>query len=128
AGQAEPDESRLCVERDTLFAWNARRGAWLPQRPVGPRMAITTVSAAGDTVHFATEDVAEETVAGRRLVVVHTTVTTVDSLGRAKRRLRERYAPTLATATGGRFEVPDPAAPQGWRVEQEFELRAIRGP
>jgi hypothetical protein len=60
-----------------------------------------------------------------RLPVIATIVTTIDAQGRPKRRLRERYAITLATATGGTFEVPDPAAPTGWRAEQSFELRTI---
>lgn len=124
--QAQPDESRLCVSRDTLFGWDARRGAWLPQRPVGPGMVLVLSRSNGDTVRYATDSIAYENISGRRLMVLGTTVTTLDSLGRPKRRLRERYALSLATATGGRFEAPDPAAPGGWRTEQEFELREIR--
>jgi len=105
----------------------ATRGL-VPAAPGGAAHDALDRNRRGDTVHYATGDVAEETVSDRRLAVVHTTVTTVDSVGRPRRRLRERYAPSLATATGGRFEVPDAAAPGGWRVEQEFELRAIRGP
>ena len=80
----------------------------------------------GDTARYHTSQAGEEVVSGRRLRVIQTEVLTVDSLGRPKRRLRERYAPGLATATGGRFEVPDPSAPGGWRTEQEFELSVIR--
>ena len=124
--QSQPDESRLCVSRDTLFGWDARRAAWLPQRPVGPGMVLVLSRSNGDTVRYATDSTTHESVSGRRIAVLGTTVTTVDSLGRPKRRLRERYALSLTTATGGRFEVPDPAAPGGWRTDQEFELREIR--
>jgi len=124
--QSRADESRLCVAGDTLYGWSARREAWVPQRPVGPGMSLTTRSPSGDTVRYSTGTKAQETISGYRLTLVETTVTTVDSLGRPKRRLRERYALSLATATGGTFEAPDPASPGGWRAEQVFELRAIR--
>ena len=77
-------------------------------------------------MRYETGAVAEEVIGGLRIAVVATTVTTIDSSGRPKRRLRERYAIGLATATGGVFEVPDATAPDGWRAEQAFELRAIR--
>ena len=41
------------------------------------------------------------------------------------RRLRERYVLGLATALGGIFEVPDPARPGQWTVQQEFVLARI---
>ena len=82
--------------------------------------------AGGDTVRYETMEPLEEVISGRRIRVLETTVTTLDSLGRPKRRLRERYAPALVPATGGRFEVPDAAAPGGWRIEQAFELSVIR--
>ena len=123
---APAEESRHCVSGDTLFAWNARDSLWRPQRPVGPGMRMSFPRAGGDTVRYETTEPMEEVVSGRRIRVIETTVTTVDSLGRPKRRLRERYAPALATATGGRFEVPDAAAPGGWRIEQAFELSVIR--
>lgn len=124
--QTQSDESRLCVSRDTLLGWDARRGAWLPQRPVGPGMVLALSRSNGDTVRYATDSITHESISGRRIAVLGTTVTTVDSLGRPKRRLRERYALSLTTATGGRFEAPDQAVPGGWRMEQEFELREIR--
>ena len=119
-------EERLCVEGDTLYAWHAERSAWLPQRPVGPHMTLTLPRANGDTVRYATGDITDQTIARFHLRVVETTVTTSDAAGQPKRRLTERYAITLGTATGGRFEVPDPATPGAWRTEQIFELRDIR--
>jgi hypothetical protein len=83
-------------------------------------MTLVLPRANGDTVRYTTEDNSYETISGMRLQVITTTVLTVDSLGQPKRRLRERYAVSLATATGGVFEVPDPNA--GWRAEQTFEL------
>ncbi len=128
ADQPRPNESRYCVRRDTLHAWDPRRSAWAPQRPVGPGMTFVQPRAGGDTVRYTTDVLTVETISGVRLPVLATTVMTVDSLGRPKRRLRERYALTLATATGGVFEVPDSTAPGGWRHEQTFELRAITAP
>lgn len=120
-----PNESRLCIVRDTLFGWDARRSSWGPQRPVGPRMTFVQSRASGDTARYTTDGITFETISGVRVPVLATIVLTVDSLGRPKRRLRERYAVTLATATGGVFEVADSMAPSGWRDEQTFELRAI---
>lgn len=121
------DDSRICVRSDTLFGWDARRETWVPQRPVGPNMVFRTRRANGDTVRYTTTAYTDELVSGIPLRVLPTTVVTVDSLGRPKRRLEERYALALVTATMGRFEVPDSSAPAGWRTERDFALRAIRG-
>jgi hypothetical protein len=126
--QAQPDQSRLCASRDTLFGWDERRGAWQAQRPLGPGMVLLLPRSNGDTVRYATHSVTYQSISGRSVAVVGTTVTTVDSLGRPTRRLLERYAVSLATATGGRFETPDASVPGGWRTVQEFELLEIRLP
>lgn len=123
---AQPNETRVCVARDTLFGWDARRGAWSPQRPVGPHMTFVQPRANGDTVRYSTDTAAVETISGQQVVVLPTVVLTVDSLGKPKRRLRERYALSLATATGGVFEVPDGTG--AWRPEQTFELRQLLRP
>jgi hypothetical protein len=123
-----PEESRLCVETGMLHGWDATRNAWLPQRPVGPGMELTINRPNGDVIRYVTGNEREETVGAIRLRVLETTVITSDSAGRPLRRLRERYALTLTTATGGRFEVPDPNAPDGWRTQQAFELTEIRLP
>jgi len=124
--ETEPDDSRLCVEHQTLYAWDADRAAWLPQRPVGPDMDLTIPRAGGGSVRYVTGIVGVDVIGARRLRVVDTTVTTMDAAGKAVRRLRERYALSLATATGGRFETPDPERPGEWRTQQIFELREIR--
>ncbi|MGH7525359.1 MAG: hypothetical protein ACREMX_01495 [Gemmatimonadales bacterium] len=123
--QAEAEENRLCLAHDTLYGWNAKRASWDPQRPVGPGMRLAIVGSNGDTVHYETGAAGEETISGMAIPIVSTMVTTLDSLGRARRRLRERYAVTLATATGGLFESPDSTRPGAWRTQQTFELRKI---
>ena len=122
------EESRLCVGHDTLYRWRPATEEWTVSRPVGPDMVWSAEQANGDVVRYETGAWAEETVSGRPIAVLPTTVTTADSLGRPSRRLRERYALSLATATGGVFETADPAAPGGWQPRQEFELREIRQP
>ncbi len=61
-----------------------------------------------------------------RLCLANDTVTTSDSTGRPKRRLRERYALSLTTATGGTFEMPDSSRGGAWHGQRSFELREIR--
>lgn len=124
--QTRADDTRLCRVRDTLVAWVAARNAWVPQRPVGPRMTLVLPRPNGDTVTYTTGERSTETISGRTIVVIATTVLTVDSLGRPKRRLRERYAQGLVTAAGGVFEEPD--GPGGWKEIQRFDLVAIREP
>ena len=131
AGQSRPEESRLCQANDTLFSWNVERNEWRPQRPVGPGMVMEFVRANGSRVRYEVGGTGQERVPGLtpdRVPVVLTTVTTSDSLGRPVRRLRELYAIGLATATGGDFEVPDSTESDGWRTDQRFNLREIRGP
>jgi hypothetical protein len=119
-----PEEMRLCVARDTLYRWRATDSTWVISRPVGPSMTWTSARAAGGSVEYATSALAVDTISGFAIPVVPTVVTTRDSTGRAIRRLTERYAPGLATATGGTFEEADLAG--GWRVSQVFALREIR--
>jgi hypothetical protein len=69
-----------------------------------------------------------DSISGHRIPVLETMVTTLDQSGTPVRRLRERYAPSLDTATWGVFELPDPGTPEGWRVTQEFWLAEIRVP
>ena len=126
--RVEAPEERLCVERNVLQAWDANRAAWVPQRPIGAGMQLRLPRPNGDTLHYSTSTISGEAINGVHLLIVNTTMTTVDATGQTTRRLVERYAASLTTATGGRFEVPDAKAPGGWRTEQEFELREIRVP
>lgn len=124
--RAEP--TRLCLARDTLFAWDSTRQLWTPSRPAGPAMQLSIPRRVGGTVDYETTGTSVDTISGHVISVLLTTVTTRDSLGRAVRRLRERYALSLATATGGTFETPDSLAPGTWRSQQVFVLRAIERP
>lgn len=89
-------------------------------------MSWTSRQASGDVVRYETGERAEEEISGRAIPVVQTTVTTSDSSGRPKRRLRERYALSLTTATGGSFETADSGGRAEWRSQRSFELREIR--
>lgn len=120
-----PEENRLCVVRDTLYRSDVAGGRWTIARPVGPGMVWSARQANGDSVRYETGSASRETVSGLAIPVLPTTVTTTDSLGRPKRRLRERYALSLVTATGGVFETPDTSRPGGWAPAQTFELREI---
>lgn len=126
AGQEAPDRQRLCLAADTLYRWIAERREWKVSRPVGRRMTWQSRQANGNVVRYETGDTASERISGRSIPVIHTTVTTTDSAGRPLRRLTERFALSLVTATGGVFEAPDSAARGGWRPLQTFELRSIR--
>lgn len=126
--QARVEESRLCLARDTLYRWDASDRRWVISRPVGANMVWSATRRNGDLVRYETGVVTSERISGRTIPVVLTTVTTTDTLGRPSRRLRERYAVTLATATGGVFETPDPQNPGSWATSSAFELRVIRTP
>lgn len=125
---APAEETRLCLGTDTLHRWDARRASWTVARPVGPRMTWSTLGPDSTTVRYETDIASEDTIAGRRIPVILTAVTTTDSAGRPLRRLRERYALSLATATRGAFETPDSARPGTWLVQREFVLREILTP
>ena len=110
-----------------MQSWIASEGRLRAARPVAAgELAIPR--AAGGAVRFVASAPERDTVSGIALVVVPTVVTTTDSSGRTIRRLTERFAIELATATRGVFEVPDSTAPGGWRTERAFELTAIEPP
>ena len=124
--QSPPEESRLCLANDTLYRWDAKRAEWAITRPVGPGMSWTSRQANGDVVRYETGETAGETISGRAVPIVRTTVTTFDSTGSPRRRLRERYALSLTTATGGSFETPDSGRAGSWLIQRSFELQEIR--
>lgn len=122
----QAEDRRNCAARDTLFLWSQAVPGWVAERPLAPGMRIERRRATGEVVTFTAGRRAVDTIGGRPVEVLETTVVTRDSLGRPVRRLRERYAPALITATSGIFETGDPSAPDGWRVTERFELVAIR--
>ena len=129
---ARPDQpaqaaAHYCARGDTLFLRDIATGAWVAQRPIGPRMTIDFTRPNGNRVRYSTDTTSRATIGDRSFVVIHTVVLTMDSTGRPLRRLTERYAPALVTAVGGRFETADSSASGGWRETQVFELRAIHG-
>lgn len=119
---------RYCLLQDTLFRWNGRGARWDVARPVGPSMLWQTIQPNGDSVTYETAGEGQELIGGRSIDIVETTVTTVDGNGRRKARLRERYAVSLLTATGGVFESPDSTMPGAWGGQRSFELVELRSP
>lgn len=122
-----PDVRVTCEEAGVLAAWDSVQKVWRPTRPV--RAGGTLDGRSGtNTVRYIVDAESQDTVSGVVIRVLATQVITRDSTGKEIRRLRERYAPELGTATWGTFETPDAAAPGGWRVTQEFRLVAIKKP
>ena len=121
------DDRITCTAGDTLFAWDAPAGTWRVARPVAP-LRVFTIPGQASVARYQTGEAAEEAIGALRLQVIPTVITTVDSSGAEVRRLRERNAPALGTATWGVFEVPDSAAPGGWRVSRAFRLKEVRPP
>ena len=124
---AGPDERLTCVAGDSLFRWSAASNQWQLARPIGTSDSLDLPLRTG-IARYLTGRATVDTISGMPVPVVATTVLTIDSTGTVVRRLQERFAPGLGTATWGRFEVPDSAAPQGWRTAQEFGISAIRRP
>jgi hypothetical protein len=119
-------ESRAwCVQDRRLKSWNDSSMELTPLRPVGPDMTLELPLEKG-MVRYETGAFELDTIGGMIIEVVPTTVTTLDSAGHAVRRLRERYAVGLVTATRGTFEEPDSVQPGSWRTRQEFRLVAVR--
>jgi hypothetical protein len=125
-GDTAAAEVRLhCVAGDTLLVWSAQGGQFRPQRPLTPGRQLTIGGANGTSQEVTTGAVEVDTIDARRVVVVPTVLLTRGANGRPVRRLTERYAPSLATATAGVFETADSTAASGWRVVQRFALVGI---
>jgi hypothetical protein len=127
-GPRQGADVRVTCEADgRLFAWDSTAKAWRASRPIRANDSLD-VRGATTTSRYRTAAARDEAIGAHTLHVVETTIVTVDSAGREIRRLRERFAPAIGSATWGAFETPDPAAPGGWRVQREFSLVAIRLP
>jgi hypothetical protein len=123
---AAPDLRETCVADGVLHRWVAGDAAWRASRPILPGDTLDVATSRGVT-RYLTGSATVDTISGRPVAVVETVVLTLDASGQVIRRLRERYATALGTATWGVFEVPDSSASEGWRAVQEFRLVAIRG-
>jgi hypothetical protein len=126
AAQTNPEVRRYCEQDNVLYTWDAALQQRRALRPLSPGSSIHTRGTDGTTTSaFEAVSVGMETIGSHQLSVIATVVTTFDGAGRVTRRLRERFSPALATATGGVFEVPDSAATGGWRVVRTFELTRV---
>lgn len=89
-------------------------------------MTLRLAVANGGTAIYETAEIETITVSGFQVPIVKTVVTTLDAAGKSVRRLRERFALTLGTATDGVFEAMQPDGT--WKVTQEFALVRIVKP
>jgi hypothetical protein len=119
--RAGPDVRITCEDAGTLWSLDTVSGTWKPSRPLAVGGVLESIPAAR-SAHYTVNGESTVGISGYSLRVLETVVLTIDSTGTAVRRLRERYAPALGTATWGAFEVPDG---DGWKVQQEFRLTAI---
>lgn len=117
------DVRKTCIVGDTLFAFLDSTQQLVASRPLKPGMTLTLATASGGSAVYETGDAEIITVSGVNIPVVKTTVTTKDGSGKAVRRLRERFALSLGTATDGVFEAIQPDG--SWKVTQEFSLVRI---
>jgi hypothetical protein len=122
--RAGADVRITCEDAETLWSLDTVSGTWQASRPLGVGGTLETIPAARSTRYTVNGESTVE-IGGYTLRVLETVVLTIDSTGTVVRRLREHYAPALGTATWGAFEVPDG---DGWKVQQEFRLTAIRPP
>jgi len=125
ADQPAPEVRLSCVAGDTLLTWSAAAATWRPQRPLVAGRMLSIAGASGGVQEVTTGVAAVDTIGTRQVPVVETVLLTRGPDGRPTRRLTERYAPSLATATAGTFETADSTAAGGWRVAQRFRLVGI---
>jgi hypothetical protein len=90
-------------------------------------MTLVVPQRSGGRLEYSTGRAEVRVVSGRSILVVPTSIVTVDASGTPTRRLREHYALALATAVEGVFEVPDATAASGWREQQRFTLVRLAG-
>ena len=127
ATQTSAETRAHCTFADTMTNWVASAGEHRPARMLAPGTLVIPRPTGGE-VRFVVGQPAVDTVSNTPFRVLPTEVITTDQLGKVIRRLRERFAIGLATATSGVFEVPDSSSQSGWRVERSFKLLAIRQP
>lgn len=114
------DVRRTCVRGDTLFTWRDSTAMLVATRPLQSGMTMTLATANNGSAVYETAGADTVSVSGVPFHVVKTTVTTRDANGKVVRRLRERYALALGTATDGVFETMQPDGT--WLVTQQFSM------
>lgn len=123
--QAPAGTRAFCVRGGVLHSYDGVTQQLRPARPLLPGQRLTIAAANRSTLLFETDSLDVQMAGGYAFDLLFTTITTMDSTGRAIRRLRESFAPALLTATEGTFEVPDSTAAAGWRVVSSFRLADI---
>jgi hypothetical protein len=126
-GDGQPQTRTHCVSADTMWNWDERTQRLVLARRLSPGLLEISANNGG-LVRFLVMPMDSANIGGRQFMVLPTMVTTYDSTGAPVRRLIERFAPSLATATEGVFEVPDTANAADWRVVQQFQLTAVKPP
>lgn len=125
--RATADVRATCEADGVLSAWDSTRSTWRATRPVRPGGTLEVPTGASRSL-YTTGAETVDSIGSYTVRVIATTMVTRDSSQKVIRRLRERYAPALGTATWGVFERPDSTASGGWKVDQEFRIVAIRAP
>ncbi len=113
-----------CADGKHMLTLGAGSGTLAPTRPLTAGELVISRPDGGRTRYVSTAPEVD-TIDGVHYVVVPTVVEFIDAGGRIARRLRERFAIELATATCGAFEVADG---DGFRVERQFVLAAVVNP
>lgn len=126
--QQTADTRAQCADSAMMYSWDTTTSSLRAIRPLTPNTTVEFDLSGGRKTRYETTHFTRDVIGGQVIDVLPTTVTTLDANGRAVSRLRERFAITLATATGGTFESPDITARGGWRETRSFELVAIRPP
>ena len=113
-----------CADGKQMLALNAAEGRLSPARPLDAGELVMR-RADGSMTRYVARAIEADTIGGVAYVVVPTVVEYTDPAGKVVRRLRERFAIELATATCGVFEAADGA---GFRTERQFVLAAVVNP
>jgi hypothetical protein len=124
--QPTADTRAHCADSTTWYNWDEASGTLRAVRLLAANAERVFELSGGRKARYETGSPTSDVVGTQAITVLPTTITTLDSTGRAVSRLRERFAVQLATATRGTFESPDLTAGMGWRETRSFQLVAIR--
>lgn len=124
-GTNAPAKRVFCREGDVIHTLRTD-GQLAATRPITVRSRHETRSPSGSVTEYVVGEQSIDTIGGSAIAVLPTTITTLDSTGRAVRRLTERFSVGLLTAVNGTFAVADSTQPDGWRTTQRFSITSIR--